>query len=112
MSSRADRNRNPAAFTTDVARQAGLRTGVDYVDGDLFPPPSTLKTAKLLGDPIALTIQVIDRVSYYKRDGTQRWTYIAIPTVLWQSLTEAQKRIAIAFHYGCEGGTEMRDLFR
>lgn len=108
---RTDDNRNPAAFTTDIARQAGLQLGVDYVDGSPFPSPSTLVTAKLLGDPVAITIRVIDSIGYFTRNGQPRWVYIALPRFVWQSLTDDQKRDVIGFHYQHEGGSAMRSLF-
>jgi hypothetical protein len=117
---RTDENNNPAAFTTDIASQAGLVKGVDYVDGNPFPAPSTLTTAKLLGDPIAITIRVINAIGYRTHLGTPRWTYICLPRFLWNSLPDsniaAEPRIVskvdiIGYHYQMEGGVAMRDLF-
>ena len=108
---RTDDNNNPAAFTTDIARQAGLAVGVDYEDGSPFPAPSTLVTAKLLGDPVATTIRVISAVGYYTRQGAPRWAYIAIPRFVWGALSDDQRRDVIGFHYQHEGGTAMRGLF-
>jgi len=107
---RTDRNNNPAAFTVDIAKQAGLVEGVDYVPGDPFPT-GNLVTAKLLGDPIATTIKVIDKVGYYTKWGQARWTYIAMPQFVWSSLDAAEKKKVIAFHYAHEGGEEMKPLF-
>ena len=108
---RTDRNNNLAAITTDVAREGGLALNLDYVVGDQFPPPSTLFTAKLLGDPVALTIRVIDAIGYYTLRGTARWIYIAMPKFVWDSLTPELKKQVIGFHYANEGGTEMKHLF-
>lgn len=108
---RTDRNNNPAAFTTDIARQAGLKLGVDYVVGDQFPPPSNLFTARLLHDPVDLTIQVIDAIGYYTKVGGPRWTYISIPSELWRTLSYEQKVLAIKWHYQMEGGIELKGLF-
>jgi hypothetical protein len=108
---RTDDNRNPAAFTTDIARQAGLVQGVDYIDGTPFPAPSTLVTAKLLGDPIAITIRVIDAIGYKTRAGSPRWTYIDMPKFVWDGLSQDGKRDVVGYHYQHEGGTLMRDLF-
>lgn len=108
---RTDDNNNPAAFITQIAEQAGLIKGTDYVDGTPFPSPSNLVTAKLLGDPIALTTRVLDAVGYYTLAGNPRWTYIAIPKFIWKTLTADQKRDIIGFHYQHEGGTAMRHLF-
>lgn len=111
MSFRTDRNNNPAAFTVDIAKQAGLVEGTDYVAGDPFPPPSKLVTAKLLGDPIQLTIRVIDAIGYYTKAGAPRWEYIAIPKFVWDALEPPVKKKVIGFHYQHEGGTEMKGLF-
>lgn len=116
MSFRTDRNRNPAAFTTDVARIGGLTEGKDYERGDPFTVqtmtgPVTYYTAKLLGDPIQLTIRVIDTCGYYTGSGTPRWTYIAIPKFVWDGLDAPTKKRVIGFHYLHEGGTEMKGLF-
>ena len=111
MESRADRNNNPAAITTDVAKQGGLHEGLEYVLGDPFPPPSALVTGKLIGDPVALTIRVIDAIGYYTKTGTPRWTYMAIPREVWETLTFLQKKAAVAAHYRYEGGVALKDLF-
>ncbi len=108
---RTDENNNPAAFTTAIAIQAKLILGVDYKTGTQFPAPSRLFTAHLLGDPIAITIRVIDALTYYTKAGLCRWDYIAIPTFIWASLTPDQKRDVIGFHYQHEGGSLMRGLF-
>lgn len=108
---RTDANNNPTAFTTDLARQAGLQQGVDYVDGTPFPAPSTLVTAKILGDPIAVTTKLIDAVGFYTSANKQRWVYIAIPKFLWDIFTPIQKRDVIGFMYRFEGGTAMASLF-
>jgi len=109
---RTDENRNPAAFTTDVAKQAGLVLGIDYEPGTPFPAPSPLVTAKLLGDPVAITIRVIDAIGYYTHPGNPRWTYIAIPDFVWGSLSPGTKRDVVGFHYQHEGNEgSMRALF-
>ncbi len=108
---RTDANNNPAAFTTDIAKQAGLELNVDYCAGDPFPAPSTLVTAKLLGNPVDVTIRVIDKIGYFTHAGQPRWMYIALPKFLWNSLTHDQKRDIVGYHYKMEGGTEMRGMF-
>ena len=108
---RTDDNNNPTAFTTDLARQAGLVPGTDYVNGTPFGAPSTLVTAKLLGNPIPITIRVLDAVGYYTKQGLQRWPYIAIPRFVWDTLGDGQKRDVIGFQYQREGGQAMRNLF-
>lgn len=108
---RTDRNNNPAAITTDIAAQGGLALGTEYEVGDKFPDPSNLHTARLLGDPIQLTIRVIDKIGYYTKAGGQRWTYIAMPTFVWNALDPPTRKKVIGFHYQHEGGTEMKALF-
>lgn len=108
---RTDRNKNPAALTTDVARQAGLREHVDYIQGDQFPGGALYWTAKLLGDPVALTIQVFDAIGFYTKMGQPRWSYIAVPAELWATFTHEQKVLTVAACYKREGGTEMKSLF-
>ena len=107
---RTDRHRNPAAFTTAIAQQAGLVKGVDYSIGDAFAD-GKFYTARLLGEPVTLTIRVIDVIGFYTQQGRLRWDYIGIPQELWTSLTDDQKRRVIGFMYQHEGGTEMRGLF-
>ena len=108
---RTDDNNNPTAFTTAVAEQAGLIRGVDYEDGSPFPAPSPLITAKLLGDPIDLTIRVINNIGFTTRLGGQRWPYIWMPNQLWGSLTRNQKSFIIGHMYKQEGGAKLEGLF-
>ena len=108
---RTDANNNPAAITTDVAAQGGLILGKDYEAGEPFPPPSTLRTAMLIGDPVQLTIRVIDKIGYQTKTGFPRWTYINLPKFVWDSLSPTQKRDVIGYHYRHEGGVTMRPLF-
>jgi len=109
---RTDENRNPTAFTTDVAAEAGLKLGTDYEQGSAFVVGTqTFHTARLLGLPVALTIQVIDAIGFYTNRGLLRWIYIAIPAFLWAELSPDQKRDVIGFMYENEGGTAMWDLF-
>ena len=109
---RTDRNNNPAAFTTTIAEQGGLKLGKDYEQGDpFFSGGKQYFTAKLIGDPIDLTIRVIDNIGYYTRMGMPRWTYIQIPPFVWQMLNYSQKKEVIAFHYKNEGGISLLHLF-
>lgn len=102
---RTDRHNNPTAFTTDLANQAGLIEGVDYEAGDPFGN-GQYRTARLLGDPIATTIKVIDKVGFYTKSGQPRWTYINdIPDAKnWSNLTYDQKARVVAQMYQHEGG--------
>jgi hypothetical protein len=113
---RTDDHRNPTAFTTDVAKTAGLVEGVDYSQGAPFSVPGphgpvTYYTAKLLLNPIETTLRVIDTATFYVRSGGQRWIYIGIPAFIWNGLTRDQKVAVIGFMYQHEGGTAMRSLF-
>jgi hypothetical protein len=109
---RTDRNNNPTAFTTDIAKEAGLTYGIDYIQGDMFTEGNaTYYTAKLLSDPVDLTIEVIDKLGFYNNKGNSRWIYIAIPYKLWMSLTKLQKTYVIGYMYNQEGGTDMKTLF-
>lgn len=111
--SRTDSHNNPTAFTTDIARQAGLKEGEEYTQGAPFvaAPGQTLYTANLIGDPIALTIRVIDRIGFYAGIYGQRWNYIAMPKEVWLSLSPDFKAGVIGGMYRREGGTEMVKLF-
>ncbi len=107
-----DENNNPAAFTTDIAHQAGLLLGKEYELGTSFISSGmTYHTAKLLGDPIQTTILVLDKIGFYTGRGGQRWDYIGLPKFIWESLSPDQKRDVIGFMYKYEGGTAMRSLF-
>ncbi len=109
---RTDSHNNPAAFTTDIAKQAGLVLNVDYEVGEPFTSGSlVLYTAKLLGDPVALTIRVIDSIGYFTKGGSPRWIYAALPKWVWNGLTPDGKRDMVGYHYLHEGGTAMRGLF-
>ena len=109
---RTDRNNNPCAFTTDIAKEGGLTLGADYEVGESFTAGlNVYYTAKLIGDPIALTIKVIDTIGFYTHSGNIRWIYIGIPKFLWDSLDKPTKIKVIAFMYGREGGVEMKGLF-
>ncbi len=113
---RTDENNNPTAFTTDVAQTGQLVLGADYEPGTPFTDGTVIRyTAKLLGDPIAVTIKLMDTAGFYTHAGAPRWRYsdgpIGIPHKLWQSLTTDQKALLIGILYEHEGGTAMRHLF-
>jgi hypothetical protein len=107
---RTDAHRNPTAFTTDLAKQAGLVEGKDYTVGEAFAE-GRMHTARLLGDPVQLTIRVIDSVGFYTKMGHQRWSYIAMPTFVWDDLEPVLQKRVIGYMYSREGGTEMKELF-
>jgi hypothetical protein len=109
---RTDRHNNPTAFTTDIAKMAGLREGVDYKTGDPFSG-GKYHTALLLGDPIATTIKVIDNIGLFTNSGKPRWTYISkIPQAAkWSGLSYKQKKSVIAQMYRHEGGNQLTNYF-
>ena len=108
---RTDRNNNPAALTTDIARQAGLILNKDYEMGDPFGNNHQFHTAKLLGNPIEQTIRIIDAVGFYTQSHQQRWLYIAIPDFVWSSLDKRTKIKVIKYMYQREGGQSLKPLF-
>lgn len=108
---RTDRHNNPTAFTVDVAKTAGLKEGVDYAVGDPFPDNPKLKTARLLGDPIATTIKAIDKIGFQTQAGKPRWNYINIPKNQWDSLSYNEKKNVIGQMYQHEGGSQLSKYF-
>ena len=110
---RTDRHNNPTAFITDIAKLAGLVEGVDYVKGDPFSN-GKYHTARLLKDPIATTIKVLDRIGFKTSSGGNRWTYTdSIPeTNNWSRLSYAGKVNVIKQMYKHEGGTQLSGLFK
>lgn len=109
---RTDDNNNPTAFTTAIAENAGLVFGTDYETGTPFKDGAiTFFTAKLLGDPIALTIKVIDTLGFRTKAGFSRWVYINLPKFVWLDLLDEEKLDVIGWMYQQEGGVAMRSLF-
>ena len=108
---RTDRHNNPTAMTIDVAKQGGLVEGVDYEVGDVFPDNPNLKTAKLIGDPIEKTIDVIDNIGFYTGSGSPRWTHTAMTEQEWDSLSYDQKKKVVMDMYQKEGGNELLSIF-
>lgn len=108
---RTDDNNNPTAFTTDLASEA-LQQGIDYEIGTPFTSAGMqYYTAKLLGDPIEITIRLINKLSFRTKGNAQRWVYIMIPLFVWNLLSYDGKRDVIGFMYQQEGGSAMRALF-
>lgn len=113
---RTDENNNPTAFTTDIAKEAGLIEGTDYEQGAAFTSivdfkASNYYTAKLLGDPVLTTIHVIDKIGFRTLHGGPRWIYISLPEFIWNVLSLSEKRDVVGYMYMNEGGTTMRHLF-
>jgi hypothetical protein len=89
MSTRADRNNNPTAMTTGVAKDGGLVFGSEYKTGDPFEAGGqTYYTAYLLGDPLALTLRVINQAGFRTKSNMQRWSYISLPDFVWHGLSQ------------------------
>ena len=97
---RTERNNNPTAMTTDVAKSLWWVEGVDYVQWDSFQTADwkTLYTAKLLGDPIETTIKLLDtaastwRWAFYTKGWAQRWSHTAMSDAEWLKLTPEEKQ--------------------
>jgi len=97
---RTERNNNPTAMTTDVAKSLWMVEGVDYVQWDAFKTKNwtVLYTAKLIGDPIETTIRAFDNAVangkniFYTSKWWQRWSHTAMTNDQWGKLTKQQKR--------------------
>jgi len=104
---RTDRNMNPTAFTTDIAKQAGLVEWVDYVKWDKFPWNSNLYTAKLIWDPIETTIRAIDAIGFKTKWGADRWVYTSklwLNNETWDKMSPTEKANAVKRMYQQEWG--------
>lgn len=97
---RTERNNNPTAMTTDVAKTLWMVEWVDYIVWDKFPD-SNLHTARLLWDPIETTIRAFDNAAakgiwiFYTQWWKQRWSHTAMTNEQWKKLTDEQKRNVI-----------------
>lgn len=117
MRARTDRHRNPAAIITELAVQAKLVLRTDYEVGEAFQVGAKVYyTALFLGDPLQLTLRVIDAVGFFTKGGAPRWAYqdgpLGIPTAIWRTFNAAQRKAVVAYLYAHEGGTEMKDLLK
>lgn len=104
---RTDRNNNPTAFTVDIAKQAWLVEGVDYVVWDKFPWSSNLYTAKLIWDPIETSIRVIDKIGFTTKSGQNRWVYtdkLGLNNETWAKMSPTEKATAVKKMYQQEWG--------
>lgn len=109
---RGDRHNNPLAFTTDVAKQAGLTPGIDYEVGDKFTGTDgkLYNTAKIIGDPVSATMKVIDKVGFYTSDGRRRWKHTAMTKNKWDSLPYERKVQVIQEMERQEGGSLLNSM--
>ena len=99
---RTERNNNPTAMTTDVAKMLWGELWVDYEIWDSFLTSDwkTLYTAKLIGDPIETTIRLIDRWilngidPFYRANWQPRWSYLSkiwITKDKWMNMDDNEK---------------------
>jgi hypothetical protein len=115
--SRTERNNNPTAMTTDVAKSLWMVEWVDYVQWDSFKDKkrNTLYTAKLLGDPIQTTIDAFNAAAsrwtpiFYTQWWAQRRSHTAMSNEEWLALSDEQKAWVIAQMLQREGG-QMWDM--
>lgn len=97
---RTERNNNPTAMITDVAKSLWWVEGVDYVVWDSWKNNEwkTYYTAKLLWDPIDTTIKLLDNAAktwkwaFYTAGWKQRWTHTAMTDDAWLKLSNDQKK--------------------
>ena len=97
---RTERNNNPTAMTTDVAKSLWGVEWEDYVQWDSWTNDKwqTFYTAKLLGDPIETTIRLLDRAAetgrwaFYTKAWWQRWTHTAMSDADWLKLSPEEKQ--------------------
>ena len=109
---RTDANNNPTAMTTDVAIDGSLILNADYVQGDQFEAGGRIyHTARLIGDPVAVTIKCIDKAGFFNSGGQQRWSYVGIPYFMWEALDRDEKIRVIGGMYKREAGIAMKHLF-
>ena len=99
---RTERNNNPTAMITAYAKELGGVLWEDYEIGDSFIwtdknwNPITLYTARLIGDPVEKTIELLDR---WLANGMPNifkwWTYASelwLNNNVWRNATEGEKR--------------------
>lgn len=95
---RTERNNNPTAMTSDVARSLWWVEWEDYIVWDAFQDNPNLHTAYLLGDPIETTIRLLDRAAttgrwaFYTKGWKQRWTHTAMSDEAWLNLSAEEKK--------------------
>jgi hypothetical protein len=88
----------------------GLVEGKDYVEGDPFDN-GQYHTAKLTGDPVAITIKAIDKGSFYTANGKQRWTHTAIPQNQWDAMSYEEKKNIVKQMYQKEGNNGLLNKY-
>jgi hypothetical protein len=138
---RTERHNNPTAFTTDLAKQAGLVEGVDYEIGDAFYDVgdklglSTMEeaiaekrktgeeikkynTARIKKDDwFEVTKKLIDKVGFYDQNGGPRWSYIdklfsgGNANTIWNESDDEGKLKILKKMYGKETPSKYGGLF-
>ena len=119
---RTERNNNPTAMSTDVAKMLWGVLGVDYEIWDSWTSADwrVYYTAKLIGDPIETTIRLIDRWiangidPFYRANWQGRWSYISkigITKAKWQQMSPAEKAEIIKKMLQYEGGSMENMLY-
>lgn len=119
LQGRANRNNNPTAMTTDVAKTLGMVEWVDYVRGDPFSSGSgTLYTAKLLGNGVETTINAFDRIAqdpnkkiFYTSGSRQRRTHTAMSDEERLGLSQEDKAKVIQRMYNNEERRDRRNFW-
>ena len=119
---RTERNNNPTAMTTDVAKMLWWVLWVDYEIWDSFTTASgsVLYTAKLIWDPIETTIRLIDRWiangidPFYRANWQWRWSYISkiwVTKEKWLKMSPSEKANVIAQMLKYEWGSMENMLY-
>lgn len=110
---RTDRNNNPTAMTTDVAKTLWLVEWVDYTVWDPFQWGNwnTLYTAKLIWDWVTTTIKWLDNAAldpnksaFLTWGGAPRRTHTSMTDQEWLALDQAWKQAVVAEMYRREWG--------
>lgn len=121
---RTDRNNNPTAMTTAVAKSLGLVEGKDYINTNDTFGGGQYATAKLLGDPVQTTIKGFDLAAsrtaaqkaqsggaFSTASGKARWSYGTPTDAQWLAMSPTQKVAAVQKMYQQEGGVAMKSAF-
>lgn len=119
---RTERNNNPTAMTTDVAKMLGWVLWVDYEIWDSWTSADwrVYYTAKLIWDPIETTIRLIDRWiangidPFYRANWQGRWSYISkiwVTKDKWLNMSPSEKANVIAQMLKYEWGSMENMLY-
>ncbi|PHS35737.1 MAG: hypothetical protein COA82_03745 [Alkaliphilus sp.] len=95
---RSIRHNNPLAFTVALAKQAGLKEGIDYTVGDSFKGDEgrIYKTARLAGNQsMDDHIKFIDKVGLKTQGDVSRWSYIKYTNAQWKAFNREEKEAVV-----------------